>query len=107
MSGRVEARYWIETAYPVEHAAQVMAGEQSTGTFVRVAGETDELREGHAARVEEIVELGKVSAPSLPGRAKVMRRFGIRLKCASRGRSPISVLRCQTSWRRLRGTCSS
>ena len=44
-----------------------MAGEQSTGTFVRVPGETDELREHYAARVEQIVELGIVDAPSLAG----------------------------------------
>jgi len=50
MTDRIEARYWIETAYPLEVAANTMAGEQSTGTFVRVAGETDELREQFAAR---------------------------------------------------------
>lgn len=62
---RIEARYWIETAYPLADAAAMMAGEQSTGTFVRVPGETDELRERYAARVEEIEELGTVDAPSL------------------------------------------
>jgi ribulose-bisphosphate carboxylase large chain len=64
---RIKARYWIETAYPLEDAAAIMAGEQSTGTFVRVPGETDELRERHAARVEEIGELGSADAPSLSG----------------------------------------
>ena len=64
---RVSARYWIETAFPLEQAAAVMAGEQSTGTFVRVPGETDELRERHAARVEGIVDLDCVGEPSLPG----------------------------------------
>lgn len=64
---RIYATYWIETAFPLEQAAATMAGEQSTGTFVRVPGETDELREAHAARVEELVELGEVAAPSLPG----------------------------------------
>ncbi len=64
---RIEARYWIETAYPLEQAAATMAGEQSTGTFVRVPGETDELRGAHAARVEALVDLGEVAAPSLPG----------------------------------------
>ncbi len=65
-SDRIHARYWIETAFPLEHAAAVMAGEQSTGTFVRVPGETDELREAHAARIEELRELEPASAPSLP-----------------------------------------
>ena len=64
---RIEARYWIETAFPLEQAAAIMAGEQSTGTFVRVPGETDELRERYAARVERIAELGTVDAPSLSG----------------------------------------
>jgi ribulose-bisphosphate carboxylase large chain len=64
---RVGARYWIETAYPLEDAAAIMAGEQSTGTFVRVPGETDELRERYAARVERIEALGTVDAPSLSG----------------------------------------
>lgn len=66
-NSRIKARYWIETAYPLEQAAAIMAGEQSTGTFVRVPGETDELREAHAARVEEIKELGTVDRPSLSG----------------------------------------
>jgi ribulose-bisphosphate carboxylase large chain len=66
-SDRLQARYWIETAFPLADAAAMMAGEQSTGTFVRVPGETDELRERYAARVERIEELGTVDAPSLPG----------------------------------------
>lgn len=63
---RIIARYRIETAHPLEFAAEVMAGEQSCGTFVRVPGETDELREHHAARVERITELETVNEPSLP-----------------------------------------
>ncbi len=66
---RIRARYHIETAFPLEQAAEVMAGEQSSGTFVRVPGETDELREQHAARVEGIQELDATSVPSLPGAA--------------------------------------
>lgn len=64
---RVRATYRIETAHPLERAAAVMAGEQSTGTFVRVPGETDELRERFAARVERISEIEIVDEPSLPG----------------------------------------
>jgi ribulose-bisphosphate carboxylase large chain len=64
---RIYARYLIETAFPLAQAAEVMAGEQSSGTFVRVPGETDELREKHAARVESIQELDSTSVPSLPG----------------------------------------
>ena len=67
MADRIHARYWIETAFPLADAAAIMAGEQSTGTFIRVPGETDELRERYAARVEKITELGIVERPSLPG----------------------------------------
>ena len=35
---RIQARYWIETAFPLQDAAEIMAGEQSTGTFIRVPG---------------------------------------------------------------------
>src|SRR3954454_1774500 len=65
--GRILATYRIETAAPPEQAAAVMAGEQSTGTFVRVPGETDDLRERFGARVERVVELESVLSPSLPG----------------------------------------
>jgi ribulose-bisphosphate carboxylase large chain len=67
MDERLCARYWIETAFPLEYAAATMAGEQSTGTFTRVPGETDELRERHGARVEQIVEKETTKTPSLPG----------------------------------------
>jgi len=70
MSERVYARYWIETALAAEDAAEVMAGEQSTGTFIKVPGETDALREQHAARVETIEELEPSDRPSLPGAAR-------------------------------------
>src|SRR5580700_10544006 len=64
---RVSARYWIETAFSLEQAAETMAGEQSSGTFVRVPGETPELREKYGAHVEAIRELDSVAQPSLPG----------------------------------------
>ena len=63
---RIIATYRIETAQPLARAAEIMAGEQSCGTFVRVPGETDELRANHAARVERITELEVVDVPSLP-----------------------------------------
>jgi len=67
LTERIQTRYWIETVFPLEEAAAIMAGEQSTGTFVRVPGETDELRSRYAARVEQIVELGTVDSASLSG----------------------------------------
>jgi ribulose-bisphosphate carboxylase large chain len=67
MDPRIHARYWIETAFPLDQAAEIMAGEQSTGTFIRVPGETEELRENHAARVESLTPLDSTDQPSLPG----------------------------------------
>jgi len=64
---RVFATYHIETPLPVEKAAAVLAGEQSSGTFVAVPGETAELKERFAARVEKSTPLETVSQPSLPG----------------------------------------
>ena len=39
---RITAHYLAETAFPPQQAADMMAGEQSVGTFVRVSGETPE-----------------------------------------------------------------
>jgi ribulose-bisphosphate carboxylase large chain len=64
---RVTATYLIETPHSLEHAAEVLAGEQSSGTFVAVPGETIELKEKYGARVERIDELEPTSQPSLPG----------------------------------------
>lgn len=64
---RIFATYLIETPLPVEKAAAVLAGEQSSGTFVAVPGETAELKERFAARVESITPREIVSEPSLPG----------------------------------------
>lgn len=63
--GTIEASYLIETPLDPEKVAGIMAGEQSSGTFVRVAGETDELRARAAADVLEVVELESASAPGL------------------------------------------
>jgi ribulose-bisphosphate carboxylase large chain len=63
---RLLARYLIETPLDPAAVAEVMAGEQSSGTFVRVEGETDALRERSRATVESIVELASAPAPALP-----------------------------------------
>jgi len=78
MTDRIYARYWIETAFPLAQAAATMAGEQSTGTFLRVPGETDELRERYAARVESIEEGEPAPAPSLPGSGTPANWDGVR-----------------------------
>jgi ribulose-bisphosphate carboxylase large chain len=67
---RISATYFIETPLPVEQAAAALAGEQSSGTFVAVPGETAELKQRFAARVEKITPLDTVTNPALPmGRA--------------------------------------
>lgn len=66
---RVTAEYLIETPYNVEDAAAVLAGEQSSGTFVSVPGETEELKKRFAAKVEDIKLLDVVDEPSIPGGA--------------------------------------
>ncbi|MFM2295088.1 MAG: hypothetical protein RLZZ350_1501 [Verrucomicrobiota bacterium] len=64
---RIFATYLIETPLPVAKAAETLAGEQSSGTFVAVPGETEELKQRFAARVEKITPLETVAVPSLPG----------------------------------------
>ena len=70
MTDRIEADYLVETAFDPWHAAEVMAGEQSSGTFVAVPGETPELKARAAARVETLTILDEVAHPSLPGAAR-------------------------------------
>lgn len=63
---RIEADYWLETPGDPRRTAEVMAGEQSSGTFVAVPGETPELTERAAARVDAIALLDRADTPSLP-----------------------------------------
>jgi ribulose-bisphosphate carboxylase large chain len=74
-TGRVLATYLIETAFPLQQAAEIIAGEQSCGTFVAVPGESAELKARHGATVERITPLDSVRQPSLPG-ATVPRSAG-------------------------------
>ncbi|MEJ8842936.1 ribulose-bisphosphate carboxylase large subunit family protein [Lacibacter sp. H375] len=64
---RITATYFIETPYAPEKAAAVLAGEQSSGTFVAVPGETEELKQRFAARVESVDVLETVNEPAIPG----------------------------------------
>ena len=71
---RVTATYLIETPGDLAKAAAILAGEQSSGTFVAVPGETAELKQQFAARVEKITPLESVAAPAIPtGRAPAAR----------------------------------
>lgn len=64
---RITATYFIETPFAPEKAAAVLAGEQSSGTFVAVPGETEELKQRFAARVESVQLLETVNQPAIPG----------------------------------------
>ncbi|OWJ66676.1 ribulose-bisphosphate carboxylase large subunit family protein [Inquilinus limosus] len=61
----IRATYLIETPLDPAAVAEVIAGEQSCGTFARVHGETDALRARARALVEHIEELPPAVEPSL------------------------------------------
>jgi ribulose-bisphosphate carboxylase large chain len=64
---RIEADYLLETPIDPRRAAEIMAGEQSSGTFVAVPGETPEMKERSAARVTALERLeGSAARRSLP-----------------------------------------
>jgi len=67
MSQRIEAEYLIETAHDPHAAAETMAGEQSSGTFTKILGETAELKARSAARIEALEVVEHCADPSLPG----------------------------------------
>ncbi|MCW3493249.1 RuBisCO large subunit C-terminal-like domain-containing protein [Microbacterium sp. SSM24] len=83
MTEHVIATYEIETSLPLARAAEVLAGEQSTGTFVRVERETDDLRARFAAQVDELIEMPVGAASALPGTVgdpSQRRRAAVRLR---------------------------
>jgi ribulose-bisphosphate carboxylase large chain len=63
---RFEASYLVETPLDPVRVADIMAGEQSSGTFTRVHGETDALRARAGAIVVGVEELESTDTPSLP-----------------------------------------
>jgi ribulose-bisphosphate carboxylase large chain len=81
MSERIEATYVLETADDPARAAAIIAGEQSSGTFVALAGETADLKERAGARLKALDVIGEASGPSLPGALAglVYRRCELRL----------------------------
>jgi ribulose-bisphosphate carboxylase large chain len=64
---RIFATYRVETPLELARAAEALAGEQSSGTFVQVPGETADIRERFGARLEKLAPTGESPAPSLPG----------------------------------------
>ncbi|RCG17718.1 hypothetical protein DTL70_27010 [Streptomyces diacarni] len=65
----VRCTYYLESEIDPEQAAAAMAGEQSSGTFVPVPGESPRIRERHAAQIVGVRELG-VRSPSPPSRSR-------------------------------------
>ena len=60
MAARVHATYHLDTAVAPERAADIIAGEQSSGTFVPIPGE-DEALKARAAASWEITPLDETS----------------------------------------------
>ncbi len=63
---RIEADYLLETPDDPARVAAVMAGEQSSGTFVPVPGETPQLHARAGARFENITPLNMHTTPANP-----------------------------------------
>lgn len=66
MADTLRATYLIETPLDPARVAEVLAGEQSSGTFVRVPGESEALLARSRATVAALEELEPLPAPSLP-----------------------------------------
>jgi ribulose-bisphosphate carboxylase large chain len=67
MTARIVATYWLETGDDPQRTAETIAGEQSSGTFLKLAQETPALKERSGARIEALEILDVVHNPSLPG----------------------------------------
>ncbi|WNL43597.1 RuBisCO large subunit C-terminal-like domain-containing protein [Halomonas sp. PAMB 3264] len=61
----IRATYHLETPLDPHQVADMMAGEQSCATFVRLESETDALRERFRARVTRLEVLEEREAPTL------------------------------------------
>ena len=81
MTERIHATYWLETGVDPQLAAEVIAGEQSSGTFIALPNETPELKARSGARVERLDVLDRADRPSLPGgiESKVYTRCALEL----------------------------
>ena len=64
------ARYLVESFEPLEKAAEIIAGEQSSGTFVSLPGESDALKVRARARVIRIEKLENVVSLRCPAHSR-------------------------------------
>src|SRR6185437_7022600 len=94
ISDRIEADYLIETAYDPQEAADAMAGEQSSGTFVAVPGETPELKERSAAKVVRLDVREEVPGPSLPNARRPRSGSGVIRRAAVTLSWPVDNIGC-------------
>jgi len=62
----INAKYLVESALDLREVAELIVGEQSTGTFIRVASENDEIRARSRGQVVSVKQTGTVENPSLP-----------------------------------------
>ncbi|MBL8236189.1 MAG: ribulose-bisphosphate carboxylase large subunit family protein [Bryobacterales bacterium] len=65
LPSRIYASYDVETKAPLEAALETMAGEQSSGTFLALPGETPELKARYGARVERIDRTSESAAATV------------------------------------------
>ena len=80
MTERVHVTYWLETGADPAQAAEVIAGEQSSGTFVALVHETPELKARSGARIERLEILGTTMANRSEFREAMGHVFGGRLE---------------------------
>ena len=78
---RIVASYELDTAMEPDMAAAIIAGEQSSGTFVPIPGETEELKARSAARyeIEPIPDSEQEDGAPRIFRGKSTRRYRLRL----------------------------
>jgi ribulose-bisphosphate carboxylase large chain len=78
---RIFATYELDTAMEPEKAAAIIAGEQSSGTFVPIPGETEELKARAAARyeIEPAAGLGQGGDGPQTFRGKPTKRYHLKL----------------------------
>ncbi|MEC5292486.1 ribulose-bisphosphate carboxylase large subunit family protein [Aurantimonas sp. C2-6-R+9] len=77
---RIVAEYVLRTAQDPRRVADIIAGEQSSGTFVAIPGESAELKARSAARVDRLEEIDDSGLAPLPGATgDVSRSFAMTL----------------------------
>ena len=68
---RIYATYFVESSEDIARVAEAIAGEQSSGTFITLPHESEELKRRSRAVVESIEIIGEVNQPSLPIARKI------------------------------------